>query len=192
MDYMKAYRESKFPEIRRPSRKLIVNPDLETVTKWIRNVLNNPPEYLTVDCETSGGIIDTIGFSIDLSESLVIPFGPHRFKIGYRFDLIYPERNSVKVNSYWSFEEEVQIWLLIKELLESNIPKVFQNGLYDLQYIVKMKIKPRNCKDDTMLCWHALYPESPKNLGYLGSILTDESSWKELRRHKSDTSKQDE
>jgi len=41
-----------------------------------------------------------------------------------------------------------------------------------------------------MLLHHALQPESLKGLGFLGSIYTDESNWKLMR--KSTTIKRDE
>jgi len=36
----------------------------------------------------------------------------------------------------------------------------------------------RNAEHDTMLLSHALHPESPKGLAFLGSVYTDESAWK--------------
>jgi DNA polymerase I-like protein with 3'-5' exonuclease and polymerase domains len=68
-------------------------------------------------------------------------------------------------------------------LLESPVTKVFQNGLYDLQYIYQMGIRPRNCTEDTMLMHHALYPEMKKGLEFLGSVYTNEASWKLMRKH---------
>lgn len=35
-----------------------------------------------------------------------------------------------------------------------------------------------HAEHDTMLLHHALQPESPKGLAYLGSVYTNESSWK--------------
>jgi hypothetical protein len=35
---------------------------------------------------------------------------------------------------------------------------------------------------DTMLLSHSLQPESLKGLGYLGSVFTDEGSWKQERK----------
>jgi|SRR5215467_1698103 len=191
-DYVKAYRESDYPEIRRPHRSIIINPSIEEVEKWILDTLAYPPESLTIDTETSGGMIDTIGFARNESDALVVPFGPHRQRKGTGFTIIYPERDGKKVTSYWSVAEEVYVWKLIWRLLASPIGKSFQNGTYDIQYIMKILGIPNNMADDTMLAWHALYPELPKNLGFLGSILTNDIAWKQLRRSKSDTEKRDE
>lgn len=191
-DLIKAAREGDYPEIRRPPRTVRISPTLEEVRDWIEETLRQRPWRMAVDIETSGGIIDTIGFARTPSDALVIPFGPHRYKRGQSFVVVRPIRNSVAVTNYWEFEEEKQVWQYIKILLESGIPLVFQNGVYDLQYIRRMNIHPANCADDTMLAWHSLYAEMPKSLGFIGSILTDEVAWKQLNRLKSDTTKRDE
>jgi hypothetical protein len=43
-----------------------------------------------------------------------------------------------------------------------------------------------------MMLHHSLYPEMKKSLGFLGSIYTDEASWKLMRQEKTDTEKRDE
>jgi hypothetical protein len=43
-----------------------------------------------------------------------------------------------------------------------------------------------------MLLHHALQPESEKSLGFLGSIYTDEASWKTMRQRGKTTIKRDE
>lgn len=191
-DYNKAYREAQFPEIRRPQRFVLVNPSLTEVREWIGRVLLNPPPYLTIDLETSGGMIDTAGFASTPSDALVIPFGPHRVKRGNNYTIIYPVRDGQRTTSYWTPQEEREVWLLIAELLGSATPKLFQNGMYDLQYLKKMEIEPNNCLHDTMLAFHALFPELPKNLGFLGSIFTNDTAWKQFRSAKSDSAKRDE
>ena len=87
---------------------------------------------------------------------------------------------------------EWHAWEIIRKLLEGPQIKVFQNGLYDLQYITRMGIIPHNCAEDTMLLHHSLMPEMQKGLGFLGSIYTDESSWKIMRNQRTDTEKADE
>lgn len=191
-DYLKAYRESEYPDIIRPSRRIIINPTLQEVVQWIEDTISNPPTTLTVDVETSGGMIDTCGFARSSSDSLVIPFGPHRTKKGTGYVIIYPVRDGKQVTSYWTIPEEVYIWQLIARLLGSPIPKVFQNGMYDIQYLMKVLGIPSHCDHDTMLAWHSLYPELPKSLGFLGSVFTNETAWKQFRTAKSDTEKRDE
>lgn len=191
-DYLKAYREAQFPELRRPQRFVTINPTLEEAIEWLWKQIIDPPAYLTIDCETAGGMIDTLGFARDQGDSLVIPFGPHRVKRGNNYVIIYPERDGNRVTSYWTPDEETGIWQLIGDLLRSPIPKLFQNGMYDIQYLMKVIGLPSNCLHDTMLAWHALFPEMPKNLGFLGSIMTNDAAWKRMRTAKGDTEKRDE
>ena len=45
-----------------------------------------------------------------------------------------------------------------------------------------MNIKTLGFRDDTMIMHHCLYEELPKSLGFMGSIYTNEASWKLMRR----------
>ena len=177
-DLLKAARESKFPELRRPSRRVLVDPTLVEVQAWVRSTLE-PGRYhwLSPDIETAFGQITCIGFARSISEALVVPFVDKRAADW----------------SYWkSPGEERQAWDAVALLLQSPIPKLGQNFIYDLQYITRMGIRPRNCLHDTMLLHHSLFPEMQKGLGFLGSVYTNEQSWKLLRRRKADTEKKDE
>ena len=167
-DLLKASREAESPKLIRPRRVVLVNPtlaELETQTvAWMRE----PPPSLSVDIETAHGQITCLGFAPDPGFSLVVPFAdPHSGK------------------DYWcSLEKEFRAWRAVQRILGLPSRKIFQNGLYDLQYLMKMGFQPRNCIDDTMLLHHSLYPEMQKGLGFLGSIYTNEQSWKLLRRTK--------
>jgi hypothetical protein len=46
-------------------------------------------------------------------------------------------------------------------------------------------------QDDTMLAHHALQPEMEKGLGFLGSIYSDEASWKFMRKEKDTIKRED-
>jgi hypothetical protein len=190
-DLMKASRESAYPEIRRPQREVIISPEEGQVEEWIEQTIRAKPWRLAVDIETSGGMIDTIGFARSPSEAMVVPFGPHRYRRGQNFVVIRPSRGGEEKTSYWEFDEECRVWKLIKKLLEAKLDLVFQNGVYDLQYLIKMGMRPDKCTDDTMLAWHSLFPEMRKSLGFIASILTDESAWKELNKHKADTARRE-
>lgn len=191
-DLMKGQREAKFPEVRRPSRRVIVQPSLSEVLTWVEYCMKYPPPLLSCDTETSLNMIDTFGFARSRSDALVIPFGPHRLKRGQNYVTNWPIRDGEKVASYWTEGEERQVWRAVRALLESPIPKLFQNGMYDLQYILRLGIRPAALQHDTMLLHHSLFPELQKGLGFLGSIYTNEASWKLMSRQKSDSEKRDE
>lgn len=176
-DIMKAVREAEFPEIRRPKRKVLINPTIEEAEYWTDQILALRPLILSPDIETHGGQISCIGFAWSSTESMVIPF-LDKTKKGW---------------SYWETQAlEERAWNCVARLLESSIPKVGQNFLYDLQYICKMGIRPAALDEDTMLLHHSLYPELQKGLGFLGSIYTNEASWKLMRKAKADSEKRDE
>ena len=176
-DLMKASREAGFAEIRRPRRLVMINPTLDEVGTFVSQTLANRPRYLACDIETGAGQIKCISFARARDEAIVIPF----------VDQGQPDY------SYWrTVEEEVTAWKWVKLLLESTVPKVGQNFIYDLQYLTREGIRPRACYEDTMLLHHSHFPEMQKGLGFLGSVYTDESSWKLMRRARPDTEKRDE
>ena len=176
-DLMKASRESASPELKRPERTVIVNPTLADIKQWTEQTLASPPAVLSVDIETGAGQIKCIGFARSRSESIVVPF----------VDLEHAD------GSYWPTPaDELEAWGYVKQLLNSPVPKLGQNFVYDLQYLTRYGIMPRNCIEDTMLAHHALFPEMQKGLGFLGSIYTNEASWKLMRRKRPDTEKRDE
>jgi uracil-DNA glycosylase len=163
LDLQKARRESEFPEIRRPKRTVYTEPLLHELG-WFLESFILPAKRLAVDIETRGERITCIGFAPAIDVALVVPFE----------DLRKPGGN------YWgSVEAEVAAWRWVKRVLDSPIEKVFQNGLFDMHRLWRTYgIPVRNASHDTMLLHHALQPESPKGLDYLGSIYTSESAWK--------------
>lgn len=167
-DLMKASRESAYPEIRRPPREIWIEPTLSDIRDYIASFITGC-KLLSVDIETSGQRITCIGFAPNNSTAIVIPFDDARSPNG----------------SYWaSREDEVKCWNLVRSVLsDPNIPKLFQNGVYDVSFILRAYgIKTMGCAEDTMLLAHALQPESLKGLGYLGSIYSSESAWKSMRK----------
>ena len=174
-DFMKGKREAVRPEIIRPTRKVLVDPTIKDVEDWIETVRYSP--VLGCDIEVMRGQVDMVGFASSPSLALSVPFASLR----------------CDGNNYWpTTEEEVRAWQLVQELLLLPAKKVFQNGLFDLQYLLRMGLKIHNVAEDTMLLHHALFPEMPKGLGFLGSIYTQEQSWKLLNRGKQEGFKKDE
>jgi uracil-DNA glycosylase family 4 len=163
LDLQKARRESEYPEIRRPKRTIYTEPLLSELG-WFAEHFITPARRLAVDIETRGDRITCIGFAPAIDVALIVPFE----------DLRQPGGN------YWpSLENELAAWAWVRKVLDSPIEKVFQNGLFDMHRLWRgYGIPVRNACHDTMLLHHALQPESPKALDYLGSIYTSESAWK--------------
>ena len=174
-DLTKAKREAEFPELRRPQREIWVEPSLQDMDCFESQHMDYS-DILAIDIETMGDMITCIGFAPSPQVALVVPF----------YDPAKPDHN------YWpTHAEEVQAWALVAHWCKSARPKVFQNGLYDINFLWHtMGIAVTNAQHDTMLLSHALQPELPKGLAFLGSIHTNESSWKLMRR--SATAKREE
>jgi hypothetical protein len=170
LDLAKAKRESAFPELRRPKREIWTEPSLADLDEFYERYIRGA-DFIAPDIETIGSAITCIGFAPRRDVSIVVPF----------YD---PSRSGA---NYWaSFEEERSAWEWVRKVLDHPAPKVFQNGLYDIHFLWRgYGIKVRNAQHDTMLLHHAMQPESPKGLGFLGSVYTDEASWKVTMRDRS-------
>lgn len=166
-DLTKAKREAKYPEIRRPVREVWVEPSITDLYAFEEHLIN--AQIISNDIENMGDMITCIGFAPSPALAIVVPF----------YDPLKPGKN------YWqTFEEERAAWNWVVKWLQCSIPKVFQNGLYDINVLWRtMGITVTNAEHDTMLLSHAQQPELPKGLAFLGSIYTDESSWKLMRRN---------
>lgn len=176
-DLMKAGREMEWPEVRRPSRSVLHSPTIEEIETWTNNLLSSPPLLLASDIETGLGQIKCIGFASSRSEAMVIPF----------VDLARPG------GSYWQTNsDEARAWIATSKLLASPVSKLFQNGMYDVQWLTRVGLTVNAFREDSMLLHHSILPEMKKGLGFLGSIYSSEPAWKLMRKHKADTQKADE
>lgn len=165
-DLQKAVNESASPHLAFDNTTLWLNPALEDLVEFDRDHMQ-PSRICAADIETKRGQITAISFAPSVDHSLCIPFWT---------DGADP--------NYWPTPSaEREAWAYVKRWLESPaITKVFQNGLYDLQYIYEVGIRPRACTADTMLAHHSLYSELQKGLGFLGSIYAHTPSWKSMRQ----------
>jgi hypothetical protein len=177
LDLAKANRESEYPEIRRPERTIYIEPTL-TDLEWYYVTYLAAAKSITFDIETAGEQITCIGFAPDDKSAIVIPFVDPRKEGG----------------SYWATPgDEACAWTYVRNVLNSPQPKIAQNGLYDIHFLWRSYgITVNNFEDDTMLLHHSLMPESEKGLAFLGSVYTNEASWKLMRQRGKTTIKRDE
>ncbi len=174
-DFIKAKNESAFPEVKRPAREIIINPSFGDIAGYYE--LARRARAIACDIETQNGQITCIGFAINPKQALVIPFVDHR----------KPDKH------YWQDPaDEILAMRWTAKFLELPQPKIFQNGLYDLQYLRKYRFRVVNCFHDTMLLHHALHPELLKGLGFMGSVYTNEPAWKLMRQRGEEVLKRDE
>jgi len=160
-DFIKAKREMEFPEIVRPKRTIWIDPTLKELEMFEPKLLK--AKLIALDIETARGQITCISFAPSPKLAIVVPF----------VDKASPDY------SYWkTAADEFAAWKWVKRMCALPVPKVLQNGVYDYQWLIKMGIPIHNYYQDTLLLHHSLYPELPKGLGFLGSIYTNEASWK--------------
>jgi uracil-DNA glycosylase len=165
-DLDKARRQSQDPSIVRPSREIWVEPTLEDLQAYEQEYIL-PARRLSIDIETKGDQITCIGFAPSISSAIVIPFWSKAQKDG----------------NYWrTAAEEMRAWAYVKRWCKMK-PSVFQNGLYDIHRLWRTYGIACTLADaDTMLCHHALQPEMEKGLGFMGTVYTEEASWKFMSR----------
>lgn len=165
LDLQKALRESAFPELRRPRREIWCNPTLADIEYFVKTYIA-PAKSVSCDIETKAGTITEVGYAPDKSRAIVIPFYSRETADG----------------NYWkTLREEVAAWRIIKSL-NARKPLFGQNFAYDMQYFIRANgVACKKFCDDTMLMHHALQPEMQKSLGFLGTLYTDEPSWKFMR-----------
>lgn len=166
LDLMKALRESEFPELRRPLREVWTDPDLSDLDIFYDQYIKGAAR-IAIDVETAIGQITCISFAPSIDRVIVVPFLDHRFPGTH----------------YWKEKaDEVAAWEWVRKVCATDSEKVGQNFLYDIQYLWQAHgIPVKNVAHDTMLLHHSMHPESPKSLGFLGSIYTNEIAWKPLR-----------
>lgn len=95
---------------------------------------------------------------------------------------VFPFYDATQVDGcFWESEDDHFLALMcVREINESPILKVLQNGNYDASYFVRDNLGLNNYVLDTMLMWYALYMELPKSLDFISSILLDNFQyWKD-------------
>lgn len=155
----------------KPDKTTIIGTSLEICKQELNSIieiLNQESVYVSVDIETRQSTIDCIGFAVSPNRAFVLPF------------------STLDNPNLWSFEEELEITLLMLEVLShKNIRIVGQNFSYDSQYIYKFYLLKTYPKLDTMISNHVLYNYMEKNLAFLASIYVDDYCyWKDDQNHK--------
>ena len=131
-------------------------------------VTKQPTETLSTFDRSIGGADFFSWVDQSIAKALVVPF----------VDFRKPNR------SYWvTAGEEYEALMLVKTIMESDVPKLGQNfSAYDAFWLWdRYGIKTINLLHDTRLLHHAIYPELPKDLGFMGACYTDQGPWKTMR-----------
>lgn len=168
-DFKRIKEESKFPEFKVPTRRIISNPSFEKGMQLLTELKNSNGVAFDIETSTSGEegrkvmTMSCIGFSSSPTDALVIPFTHGNGEPCYR-----PE-------------EEIALMRSVKELLEGDVKKIAQNAQFDMGFLeYYYGIKVRNLHIDTMCAMHTLYPELPKSLAVLCSLFTKHEYYKDM------------
>lgn len=157
-------------------RTLVVNPSFAEIEQAYEHFLDRPQEPIGVDIETAPSIaqITTISYSFP-DYGLCIPIWDKDAAPG-------------KENFWQTAAEEVQAWRWIDRFAKLPNPKVLQNGMYDMQYLLDAPIDIRlaGTIEDTAIMQHAFQPELRKDLGSLASFYLNEPCWKQMRQSAKD------
>ncbi len=146
-DFRKAMVERDYPEIRRPERKLVVPTTLAECLEWLDYIAEC--RVWSCDIEVVNFEVSAIGFAPTPQLALSIP--------------MYHE--------HWTVEEEALIWRKIAQIMGGSALKIFQNGIFDVHFLlVRCGIVVAPPIDDTMIAHHIQYPEMLKGLGFLVSM----------------------
>lgn len=165
-DLTKARAESSFPELNRPRRYIYLEPSLDDIEDFYTKYLV-PTPFVSCDIETKNQTITEVGYATaDGKRALVIPFYSRLASDG----------------NYWpTLSEERRAWQWVRRI-NAEKPLIGQNFSYDMQYFWRtVGIPCPRFLGDTMLLHHSLQPEMEKGLGFLGSVYTNEPSWKFMR-----------
>lgn len=162
-DFDKANRHSTTQEYRRPVRHVWIEPTLDDLAEFDAKFMQDVT-ICSTDIETKGNQITCIGFAPSPTVSIVVPF----------YDARVPSGN------YWpTLADEMKAWAWVRQWC--TLPSLFQNGMYDIHFLWRRYgIPVPRAMHDTMLLHHAYQPEMEKGLGFLGSIYTEEASWKHM------------
>lgn len=162
LDLRKAKYHSAFPEMPVDRRQLKYGVSVAEFTDYCRWLLEHTEhEYVTLDTETvqPGSHVSIIGFGHSPNDAVSINILNGKTPA-------MPER------------DETEVWHWVARVCaEKKI--IIQNATYDCGVLLlNNSIHVPKLWMDTLIAAHAVWPESPRDLGYLASVCLDVPAWK--------------
>jgi len=165
-DFIKAKHEAAFKDIIRTKREVWIEPtNIADLWDFHKQFVERSA-LVSLDIENpfklqGRRLISCVGIAPDAKHALVIPFMTTR-------------------GSYWATaDEEAEAWDFLQHVFNTK-PILAQYGLHDVYALAHDHVFVRQWCEDTLFEHHALYPEMPKTLGFLGATYTNEVEWKSL------------
>lgn len=145
----------------RPDWRFIIRPTFEVAVATLEGLLkrldSNERIRLSYDIETRRGHTACAGLAWSLLDAICIP-------------LMCAERRE----GYWSeWEETYIVHLFCRVINHRNAEIVGQYITYDSQYNWRHWHSVPNVKQDTMISWHAMFSDLPKDLAFQASMTCD-------------------
>ena len=155
-DVIRAREQSEFPAYKPPERYLHVAYNSLDVIRFLER--NSGKEKVTLDVETSKTWAQCIGLAFDSSEAISIP-------------------------TFWEdipLHDRVYIWKILAEFLaDTKIKLIAQNAKFDQKRCRQLGLDWLRCWFSMDMGWHCLFPEFPKKLQFISSIITEEPYYKD-------------
>lgn len=135
-------------ELSVPTPTLLLNPSMDVIEHYLLEAMS--ATEIAFDIETALNCIDCFSLATSVDEGISIP--------------LYKSNKAC-----WTVREETRIFDLLVAVLENEaIAKVMQNGMYDMTFLYERYGIMVYNYEDTMIAQALLYPEFPKDLGFLG------------------------
>ncbi len=150
LDIQRAIKYRERTDVHKDNSLLWICWNVQSLNNWWSD-RGSKAKFLTIDIETYHGFITCIGFSHNGKEALSVPLLDRRM----------------------SMQDRGFCLRLIAKILRSKVPKVNQNIMFDDWELKNWGFTTANIEGDTMWLAHCLYPELPRDLGFLTSIYTE-------------------
>jgi DNA polymerase-1 len=94
---------------------------------------------------------------------------------------------SIPFTGQFSPFEEATLVEALRDLLDTPVAKITQNGIYDTTLLADVwGVQVRGAVYDTMLMHHCIYSELPHGLAFLASVYSDEPFFKQMAKEAND------
>ena len=155
-DLTRVAEESRFPELRLPEHRIIIDPSLRDVLEAIE--ISKGTDRIATDIENLRSWMFCVGIAWSNNDAICIPF-------------MWPDGSH-----YWDINDELKVLTSLSDLLSNHKGQVGQFYYHDCYYyhhyslIEALKSRFDGCLWDTFSQHVCLYGELPHSLAYLCSI----------------------
>lgn len=158
-DFRRAYKQSQFPELELPRRRLEICQNSAHLAEFLKTYIDHT--YVSVDIESLGnGLPGCVGLAFTRGHGICVPLW-----------------NMAGMCSIPD-ADMVQIWYILDKIFRTY-KVIGQNFNYDRDKMKRLGfIFPKYC-EDTMMKAQAINPELPKGLAFNTSIYTEEPFYKD-------------